>query len=146
MTKYEGLRGLEISFQWAPLRVLEHPHISSVSIDRDNIGELDRLKERFRAREEKPDSRVSVYGRVIRLERAAPESRTKTNRPDIEAIVTIAGVEGRKTQRQARIEVSGELHQIAIRSYERQRSITVTGELRREKSGYWLRGDISFTE
>jgi hypothetical protein len=146
MTKYEGLRGLEISFQWAPLRAFVHPQISSVSIDRDNIGELDELKERFRAREEKPDSRVTIYGRVIRLERATPEYRVKSGREDIEAIVTIAGVVGRKTPRQARVDVSGEFHQIAIRSYERQQLITATGELRRETSGYWLRGDISFTE
>lgn len=146
MTQFEGLRALEISFQWTPLPQFEAPQILSILIDRDNIGELDGLKERFRAREETPDDRVTIYGRVVRLERTTAEGKDQVNRQETEAVVTIVGVEGRKKHRQVRIEVSGELHQIAIRAYERQRTITVTGELHREKSGYWLRGDISVVE
>jgi hypothetical protein len=143
MTKHEGLRSLGMSFQWAPLPLFETPPVSLVSIGRDNIDALNSLTERFRAQERNPNSRVTIYGRVVRLERTDPKQGEDAV---TEAIVTVVGVEGRKTRRQARIEVSGELHQIAIRSYERQRSISVTGELCREGQGYWLRGEVTVVD
>lgn len=147
MTSFEGLRSLGMSFQWAPLPFFDPPTISEVSINRDNIGELEGLRERLKAREKRPDARVTIYGRVVRLERnESGEARPGGSQGEAEAVVTVLGVEGKKTRRRVKVEVSGAHHQIAIRSYDQQRPISVTGELRREGQGYWLRGDVAISE
>jgi len=124
-----------MSFQWASLTTIPSPGVRNVLIDRDTIGELGGLRDKFKAREER-SPRVSIYGRVMRLERTQPQSGVSEGSNEEEAVATLLGIEGRNVRRQVRVDVSGEQHSIAIRSYERQRAITVSGELRREGSRY----------
>jgi len=81
----------------------------------------------------------------MRLERTQSQGASHDPNEE-EAVATLLGVEGRNVRRQVRVEVSGEQHSIAIRSYDLQGAITVSGELHREGSRYWLRGDVEVVE
>ena len=128
MTKFEGLRSLDLTFQWGPAETLLVPATDRVIITRENIAQLESVSGRLK---QKPASTVdTVVGQVTRLERAEEED---------EGVVTVAGVTGRSTRRTVRLYLHGEDYDRAIRAHRRRQPVTATGQIAREGNGYALR-------
>ena len=133
MTKHEGLRALDVSFQWAPAESAPAPEARSIELGRDVIPRLGDISKRLR----RAPSRVreTLYGQVTRLERAEEER---------EGIVTIKGVIGKSARRTARIILAGDDYDRAIAAHRRRIPVTVTGDLVMDRGTYWFRGETSF--
>ncbi|MFD6355744.1 hypothetical protein [Nocardia tengchongensis] len=138
MTRFEGLRSLDMSFKWAPAAPAYHPPVSHVVLERDNIPGLQSLTDRFRQREV-PPVRQTIYGYVLRLERDQfPDE-------DNSSIVLVRGVIGRNERRQVRAMVRGSENFAAISAYQNRTPVILTGDLIQKGRDYWMTGEILFT-
>ncbi len=132
MTSHEGLRGLDLSFEWAPAEAAPPPATGRVLITRD---EMPRLAPAARQLRQVPDIvRDSITGQVIRLERAESD----------EGIITIEGTVGRSTRRKVRVDLSGEPYDLAIRAHRQRLPVTATGDITKRGREYWLQGELTF--
>lgn len=127
MTKFQGLRTLDLSFMWAIAEQVAPPSAERVLIGRNEIPRLGELSQRLR--QKPPQSRESLYGQVTRLERAEEND---------EGIVTVRGVTGRSTRRQARLHLEGRRYDAAIRAHRSRLPVVVTGVMERRGNMYWL--------
>lgn len=132
----EGMRSLNLSFQWAAGGVTPSVGRQAIVLDRAAIDELPVVRERLVRREE-PLRRVELIGTVRSLSRedAGP------GEPDAATVVLIADVNGRV--RPVTVTVTGEDHEWAIVAYQRKLPFTVTGDLSREGRGWSLGGNIT---
>ncbi len=128
MTSYEGLRALDLSFNWAPAEPQESVVDSTVLFTRDEVPQFARAREQLTARP--LVEKETITGQVVRLERG--EDRD-------EGVITITGVIGRGTRRNARLLLRGELYAAAVRAHQRRAPVTCSGELERKGSTYWMR-------
>lgn len=135
MTKFEGLRALDLSFRWAPAEQVPPPPVDQVIFSRDNLEPLRAISATLREREE-PD-RLSIIGRVIKLQRSE-----ESDDPN-EATVTLRGVVQKNRRRQIRVTLSGVDHDLAITAYREQFPIQVTGDLHQTGNILVLRGDVT---
>ncbi|NEE03897.1 hypothetical protein [Phytoactinopolyspora halotolerans] len=135
MTKYEGLRSLDLSFSWAPSEPAMRPDLEDVEINRDVIPNLEPLQERLGLRELAPATET-IFGQVIRLERDDGD--------DDEGVVTIRGVIGKSTRRQAKVSLAGTKYDDAIRAHRQRLPVAATGALTRRGNAMWLEGDVHF--
>ncbi|OHV45414.1 hypothetical protein [Pseudofrankia sp. BMG5.36] len=131
MTRFEGLRALDVSFRWAPAEAVPPPTVNQVVFDRDVIAGIGAIGRSLRRAPEKVKS--TIYGRVTRLERGED---------DDDGVVTISGVVGRSTRRTVRIPVRGEQYDLAIVAHRQRQPVTVTGELRKVKNTYTFDGPV----
>uniref|UniRef100_A0A1V2IGN7 Uncharacterized protein n=1 Tax=Pseudofrankia asymbiotica TaxID=1834516 RepID=A0A1V2IGN7_9ACTN len=131
MTRFEGLRALDISFRWARSEAVPPPTVDRVSFDRDVIAGIGAVGRSLRRAPEKVKS--TIYGRVTRLERGED---------DDDGVVTISGVVGRSTRRTVRVPVRGEQYDLAIVAHRQRQPVTVTGDLRKVKNTYTFDGPV----
>ncbi|WP_431971326.1 hypothetical protein [Nocardia sp. bgisy134] len=136
MTRFEGLRALDINFKWAPAEPVHHPPVTRLTLDRDTIPGLQYLTETFRQRDA-PPVRQTIYGYVVRLERDQ-----FTDNED-KSIALIRGVIGRSERRQIRVVIDGALHAMAISSYQNKIPVLLTGDLEKIGRDYWMTGEIN---
>lgn len=106
MTKFQGLRALDLGFRWAPAEAISPPEVSHVSFDRDHVEPLKVMTNKLKERQS--SARLTVLGRVIKLERS--EGFDAEN----EAVITLRAVVEKKRQRQVRLTVTGADHDLAI--------------------------------
>ncbi|WP_147263852.1 hypothetical protein [Prauserella sp. PE36] len=135
MTKYQGLRALDLSFRWAPAETIRPPEVDQVVFTRDYVEPIGAVSRRLRERRD--PERLTMIGRVIKLELSE-----RSDEPD-EATVTIKGVVERNNVRQVRVTLSGADHDLAIAAYRGRFPIQVTGDLRRTGGVLVLEGDVS---
>ncbi|MEU6299997.1 hypothetical protein [Streptomyces erythrochromogenes] len=133
MTQPQGLRSLDLSFQWAASE--EPPQVSgsSIVLDRDVIAALPTVRERL-VRQEEPPREETLRGLVTSLHQEATEDEETAE------VIVKADVRGRV--RNIRMRLAGEDHQWAILAYQRKLPFTVTGDLAFERRSWWLTGDI----
>jgi hypothetical protein len=131
MTKFDGLRTLDLSFRWARAEALPPPETDNIVLNRDQIPHLDEISQRLRSVPER--QRTTIYGQVTRLERGEE---------DDEGVVTVNGVTGRSTRRSARLRLSGRQYDSAVRAHRNRTTVTATGDLLKLGNAYWLTGAI----
>ncbi len=138
MTDYQGLRSLDLSFDWAPSEQSSIPDVDSViRIDRDVLPGLPELAERLARKSPTPEPNAQVFGRVTRLERGVE---------DDEGTVTIHGtMDGVSGARTVRIAVTGKLYNAAIRAHRNRTPVVAEGTLTRQSNGWWLTGDVTLS-
>lgn len=130
MTNFEGLKSLDMSIKWAPAEPQGQPDVSDIVLNRDQIPNLRSIVENLKSRD--TPTTQSLYGKVVKLELDDTDPH-----PDA-AIATVRGVIGRNQRRQAKIKVSGESHQVAIRSYRDRISVNVVGDIQLKGNSYWM--------
>ncbi|MFC8655384.1 hypothetical protein ACIFUY_08295 [Streptomyces sp. CACIS-1.16CA] len=135
MSHPQHLRTLDFSFEWAAAERRPDVGQATITLDRDTIGELPRVREQLVRREE-PVRRERLAGLVKSLIR-------DDSMPDSEEAGTaiIAAEVNRKTLR-VHVPLTGEDHNWAIMAYERQLPFTVTGDLTYERRAWRLTGRI----
>lgn len=135
MSQPQHLRTLDFSFEWAAAERRPDVGLATITLDRDTIGELPRVREQLVRREE-PVRRERLAGLVKSLIR-------DDSMPDSEEAGTaiIAAEVNRKTLR-VHVPLTGEDHNWAIMAYERQLPFTVTGDLTYERRAWRLTGRI----
>ncbi len=135
MSQPQHLRTLDFSFEWAAAERRPDVGLATITLDRDTIGELPRVREQLVRREE-PVRRERLAGLVKSLIR-------DDSMPDSEEAGTaiIAAEVSRKTLR-VHVPLTGEDHNWAIMAYERQLPFTVTGDLSYERRAWRLTGRI----
>lgn len=134
MTQAEGLRELDLSFDWA--NVGEAPPVgrAPIILTRTHIDKLPAVRERLTRREE-PPRRVTLVGQVRGLSR---EGAGDDN--EVATVVITADVSGRL--RNVQMELSTEDHDWAILAYRNKIPITVTGDLSYERRAWRLVGQV----
>ena len=121
-----GDKGIQFGFSWTPMRGVPADVVSNISISSDAIPFLEETARVFRETEAVDDS--EVLGTVNKLEHQDGE----------QGKVTLAGsVEG--VPRRVIMELSGEDHQNAIRSYRERVPMVCVGTLVREGRSWVLK-------
>jgi hypothetical protein len=133
MTRYDGLRSLDVSFSWSKTEPEAQPSVEQIRVDRDVIPRLEPLKTRLERRPPEPDVET-IHGQVTRLERGTD---------DESGTVTITGFIGR-VARTVRIELVGTDYNEAIRAHRSRTTVTSTGTLMKRGNSYYFGGDVVF--
>jgi hypothetical protein len=131
----EGLRSLELRFEWAAGRPKPDVGTEPITLERAQAGELARAREKLLPAEE-PSHRETLVGQVKSL------TRDETN-PDADeagSIVISAEVNGR--YRNVHMTLTGEDHENAISAYRSQLPLVLSGDLFYERGAWRLGGDM----
>ncbi|WP_156677594.1 hypothetical protein [Nocardia sp. Root136] len=134
MTRYEGLRSLDMSFKWAPAEA-HSPRVDKIVLDRDNIPGLQPLTSRFK-QQDVAAIRQTLYGYVLRLERDQFPDDDNTS------IALVRGVIGR-SRRQVRVAVSDSFNLAAISAYQNRTPVLLTGDVEKIGRDYWMTGEVN---
>ena len=134
MAQPEGLRALDLSFEWAASEARPEVGIVPIRLEHDVFPELARVKERL-VRQEEPAHRETLVGPVRSLTREEGTGEDETG-----TVVIRAEVRGR--DRNVHVTLSGEDHDWAIRAYRGKMPLTVTGDLAYERQVWRLQGEI----
>lgn len=118
----EGLRSLDMSFEWAPVERQRTPVASKIEMTRETVQLLDHVSERLVRKD--PPKQVTVMGPVIELRRGDDRDDDGVGAGDI---VLRADVDN--TWRKISITLSGEDYDIAIQAHREKFPLTVTGVL-----------------
>lgn len=135
MAQPEGLRSLDMSFEWAASQGTPDVGTSPIKLEHEVFGELARVRERL-IRQEEPPRRETIVGPVKSLTRE--EGATAAD--EIATVVILADVNGKI--RNVQVTLSGENHEWAIKAYRSQLPFTVTGDLGYERRAWRLIGPI----
>lgn len=130
----EGLRSLELSFEWAVAAARPTVGLEPIRLEHAHVSELARVREEF-LREEEPPHRETLFGIVRELTR-----EDESLDADAGAVVISAEVNGRR--RNVHMVLYGEDHSRAITSYQQQLPLIVTGDLVFERRAWRMVGDI----
>ncbi len=132
----EGLQTIEVTFDWSeaiPQRQADVPEV--VRFEREILDSLPRVAEALQIRE--PAREIEIVGPVVALSREVPTEGDV----DQSGEVTIrADIDGRF--RKVIVELDGDEHEWAIRSYREHFPVIVTGELVKRRS-WRLEGYVS---
>ncbi|MEV4246941.1 hypothetical protein AB0J63_26450 [Streptosporangium canum] len=135
MAQPEGLRSLDLSFEWAASQSKPSVGASPIKLEHEVFGELARVRERL-IRQEEPSRRETLVGPVKSLTR----EEGSTPADEIGTIVILADVNGKT--RNVQVTLSGENHEWAIRAYRSKLPFTVTGDLGYERRAWRLTGEV----
>lgn len=135
MSQFAGIRAIDLNFKWAPASPEEHPNVDQVVFTRESISYVKSLGDQLKERSSY--ERLTIYGRVTKLERA-----DDSHSPDA-ALVTIRGVLDQKRERLFRMRLTGHNHELAIRAYRDNFPLLVTGSIDRTKRSLEVQGDIT---
>ncbi|MEU1193951.1 hypothetical protein [Streptomyces sp. NPDC005859] len=132
MTQTEGIRELDLSFDWA--NVGEPPSVGrrSIVLDRTQMEKLPAVRERLTRREE-PPRRETLVGSVRSLSR-----EEAAGDDEVASVIIAAEVRGRL--RNVHMELSAEDHDWAILAYRNKIPITVSGDLAYERRAWRFTG------
>ncbi|MGW6897219.1 hypothetical protein ACWGF2_11310 [Streptomyces sp. NPDC054919] len=134
MTQAEGLRNIDLSFDWANIGEPPSAGREPIVLDRTQMEKLPAVRERL-ARREEPPHRETLVGLVRTL------SREETGDDDEVATIVIAA-EIRGRLRNVHMELSAENHDWAILGYRNKIPITVSGDLAYERRAWRLIGQV----
>jgi len=139
ITGPEGLRAVDLSFEWAAAESRPEFGIESVRIEHALLGELTRVREQLLQLEE-PVRRETLVGTVVTL------SREEDGLSDEEAASVIISAEIRGRRRNVHLTLTGRRHDLAIQAYRLKLPIVVTGDLVFTRRTWWLEGNIELDE
>ncbi|WP_078900728.1 hypothetical protein [Streptomyces sp. SBT349] len=136
MVQPSHLRRLDLSFEWAVTEPRPDVGLTTITLDRDVMVELPRVRERL-VRQEEPPRREMLVGIVKSLSR----DEAVDGEEETASITLAAEVNGK--QRHVHLTVSGEDHDWAIVAYRQKLPFTVTGDLTYERRAWRLMGEIA---
>jgi len=125
-------RGLEFSFSWAPSRGAPDGVREVHRFSADSRPYLEEVSRYFRQTSEL--EQVEVFGVVHKLEQMGA--------PNVGRVTIVGTADGER--RSVFTELDGELHKLAIRSYEHRLTIACIGELVKEGKSYRLKNARDF--
>jgi len=128
MTSYEGLRTLDLSFDWAPAERQVADLEREVLFTRDEIPQFRPASARLT--QAPPIEHDSITGQVTRLERGTD---------DDEGVISIVGVIGRGAKRTVRLRLSGKQYAAAVTAHRRRTPVTCSGQLDKTAREWWMR-------
>lgn len=118
----EGLRSLDMSFEWAPIETQKETVSSKIEISRETVELLDVVTERLERKE--PPKRVTILGSVVELRRGADGGTSPDGGGDV---VVRADVDG--YWRKVAVSLSGLDYDIAIEAHREHFPLTIDGVL-----------------
>ena len=139
ITEPEGLRSVDLSFEWAAAESRPEVGIDSVRIDHTLLAGLTRVREQLLQLEE-PARRERLVGTVVTL------SREEDGLSDEEAASVIISAEIDGRWRNVHLSLTGRWHDLAIQAYRLKLPIVVTGDLVFTRRAWWLEGHIELDE
>lgn len=135
LTQPDNLRALDLSFGWAATE--PQPTVNSrITIDRNVMAGLPRVRERL-VRQEEPPRRETLIGVVRTLNRDDADDEDQ----EATSIVLSTHVDGRP--RKVHIPLTGDEYELAIRAHQTKRPIIVSGNLVFERGAWRLTGSIT---
>jgi hypothetical protein len=139
ITEPEGLRSVELSFDWAAAASTPTVGNQSIRLSHDLLDELQRIHEQLLQGEETV-RHETLIGTVISL------SRDEDSLSDDEAaaVIITADVNGRR--RNVHLTLTGRQHDLAIQAYRLKLPIVVTGDLTLAHRTWQLEGTIEIDE
>ncbi|MDB1086456.1 hypothetical protein PJ985_02585 [Streptomyces sp. ACA25] len=129
------LRQVDLSFEWAAAEARPDVGLATITLDREVMGKLPRVRERL-VRQEEPPRRETLVGIVKGL------SRDDSSDDEVETASITLAAEVNGKQRSVHLTVSGEDHDWAIVAYRQKIPFTVSGDLTYEKRAWRLVGEI----
>ena len=139
ITEPEGLRSVDLSFEWAAAESRPEIGIDSVMIDHTLLGGLTRVHEQLLQLEE-PVRRETLAGTVVTLSR----EEEGFNDEEAASVIISADIGGR--MRNVHLTLTGRWHDLAIQAYRLKLPIVVTGDLVFTRRTWWLEGNIELDE
>lgn len=136
----EGLRSLDMSFEWAPIEPQREIVSSKIDMTRETVLLLENVSDRLVRKE--PPKEVTITGPVVELRRGADD--------DIEGageVVLRADIDG--YWRKVGVALSGVDYDSAIEAHREKFPLTVSGVLEKSGRSWTLKGpilDTSFIE
>ena len=118
----EGLRALDMSFEWAPVERQRTPVNSKIEMTRETVQLLERVSDRLVRKD--PPKQVTVTGPVIELRRGDDRDDDGVGAGDI---VLRADIDN--AWRKVNITLTGDDYDIAIQAHREKFPLTVTGIL-----------------
>jgi hypothetical protein len=131
----EGLRSLELSFEWAAAEARPDVGTEPIRLEHAQVGELARVREQL-LREEEPPHRETLVGTVMSLAREDESLEAD----ETGSVVISAELNGRK--RNVHMTLSGNAHDQAINAYRLKLPLIVSGDVVFERRAWRLTGDI----
>ncbi|MEA9986072.1 hypothetical protein [Subtercola sp. RTI3] len=131
----DGLRSIDLSFEWAPIEAQREAVPNKIQIPRETILLLEGVEARL-AREE-PPREVTLTGPVVELRRG---ERSNDDDAATGEIVVRADVDG--SWKRVTIELSGDDYDVAIAAHREQLPFTVSGVLEKVKRSWELTSRI----
>lgn len=132
MSSAEGLRGLDMSFDWSHNQPKPKAAPSLVKFEVTNLDELNVMSTRLRRKVEPQEE--TLVGPVTELRRVEHE----TTNDEIGEIVLRADIDGQI--RNVRVELSGADYDVAIRAHQSRRPIIISGMLGKKGRSWTLTG------
>ncbi|NII41713.1 hypothetical protein E9228_002360 [Curtobacterium flaccumfaciens] len=143
MGNNEGLRSIDLSFEWAPIEPQRENLDSEIKLSRETVLLLDKVEDRL-VREE-PPREVTLTGPVVELRRGERVGGDDAERGEI---VVRADVDG--SWKRVTVELSGADYDDAIAAHRQQLPFVVSGVLEKVKRSWALTSrvkvDRSFLE
>ncbi|WLQ34665.1 hypothetical protein P8A18_15020 [Streptomyces castrisilvae] len=130
------LRQLDLSFEWAAAEPRPDVGLATITLDRDVMVELPRVRERL-VRQEEPPRQETLVGLVKGLNRDDSASADDEETADVTLAAEVNG-----KSRLVHVMLSGEDHEWAIQAYQEKLPFTVSGSLSYERRAWRLVSDI----
>jgi len=139
IVKPEGLRSVELSFQWAMAVPRPVVGIEPIKLYHRDVSILSEYRERQTILEAEPETvrHATLVGPVVSLAR----SDTEEEGDESGEVVIIADVGGRRL-RQVHVPLNGQDHDRAIQIYRSRQPLTVSGNLVFERQRWHLTGNV----
>jgi hypothetical protein len=139
LTEPEGLRSVDLSFDWAA--AASRPTVGSrpVRFSHDFLDELQRIHEQL-LRGEELVRHETLIGTVVSLSR----EEDSLSGDEEAAVIISADVNGRK--RNVHLTLTGRQHDLAIQAYRLKLPIVVSGDLTFARRAWQLEGNIEIDE
>lgn len=139
LTEPEGLRSVDLSFDWAAATTRPTVGRQPVRLSHDLLDELQRIYEQL-VQGEDPVRQKTLIGTVVSLSRA----EDSLSYGEAAAAIISADVDGRR--RNVHLTLTGRQHDLAIQAYRLKLPIVVTGDLTFARRAWQLEGNIEIDE
>lgn len=131
----EGLKSLDLSFEWAPAEPQQTDVVNKIQMTRETVELLDSVEKKMIRNE--PPKEVTLIGPVVELRRG---ERTHGEDSATGEVVVRGDVDG--SWKKVSIELSGDDYDSAIVAHREQLPFTVTGVLEKIKGTWNLTGQV----
>lgn len=135
MGSSEGLKSLDLSFEWAPVEPQDKTVISKIDMPRETVTLLDRVETKLKRVE--PKREVTLTGPVVELRRGEHASDDDESAGEV---VVRADVDG--TWKRVSMELSGKDYDVAIAAHRSRLPFTVSGVLEKVKRSWVLTSQV----
>lgn len=134
MSSFEGLRALDLRFQWSRIEPIPRDQPTEIVIPHSVFSTLKSTSETLKERPEIA-RRETIVGRIARVDIDDEDHKSG------EGIFRIKGITG-KADQAANMLLSGKGYSLAYRALRSRQLITATGHLEKVKGVWWLTGDV----